>query len=369
MPTDWKEITGDSKEKYGLYLCSREWSELKRAVHERAGGKCERCRVNGIDAVHHLTYERKYRERLEDLQANCNGCHDFTHGKSNVDPRPKTHISPAVLDDDGTLLCPVCISSSLYVETTKDGFILGSCMHGHKFHVRMATDDAGFLRFESVYKAIGSNSVPKEQPPVAVPDLKIIGNAVRSCVRCSELASTRTQTVFGSGNPDARIVFIGEAPGADEDVSGVPFVGRAGQLLNEIISACQLKRDDIYITNMLKCRPPGNRTPAEDECANCREYLDGQLAAINPEYIVCWGAVAAQNLLNSPFTIGKLRGKFFQRGRAKVLCTYHPSYLLRNPMAKKDVWQDMQFLMADMGIKIGSRGEEWSLFYSGASAT
>src|SRR6185437_88319 len=102
----------------------------------------------------------------------------------------------------------------------------------------------------------------------------------------------------------------------------------------------------------LKCRPPGNRTPADDECANCREYLEGQLAAINPEYIVCWGAVESRDVLNSPLTIGKLRGKLHAYGRTKVLCTYHPSYLLRNPAAKKDVWNDMQFLMADMGIDL-----------------
>jgi uracil-DNA glycosylase family 4 len=186
----------------------------------------------------------------------------------------------------------------------------------------------------------------------AVGALAILAAKVRECTRCAELAGTRTQTVFGVGNPVARIVFIGEAPGADEDAQGEPFVGRAGQLLNQIITASRLTREEVYICNVLKCRPPGNRTPADDECANCREYLDGQLAAINPEYIVCWGAVAARNLLKSPLSIGKLRGKLHEYGRAKVLCTYHPSYLLRNPAAKKDVWQDMQFLMADMGVDL-----------------
>jgi DNA polymerase len=182
--------------------------------------------------------------------------------------------------------------------------------------------------------------------------LAVLATKVRECTRCAELARTRTQTVFGVGNPQARIVFVGEAPGADEDAQGEPFVGRAGQLLNQIITASRLTRDEIYICNVLKCRPPGNRTPNDDECANCREYLEGQLAAINPEYIVCWGAVAARNLLKSPLSIGKLRGKLHEYGRAKVLCTYHPSYLLRNPAAKKDVWNDMQFLMADMGVDL-----------------
>jgi DNA polymerase len=185
--------------------------------------------------------------------------------------------------------------------------------------------------------------------------LAILADTVKACTRCQELSDTRTQTVFGVGNPQARILFIGEAPGADEDAQGEPFVGRAGQLLNQIITASRLKREEIYICNVLKCRPPGNRTPAEDECANCREYLDGQLVTIDPEYIVCWGAVAAQNLLASKLSIGKLRGKFLPHGRAKVLCTYHPSYLLRNPAAKKDVWDDMQFLMADMGVDLKSK--------------
>jgi uracil-DNA glycosylase family 4 len=185
--------------------------------------------------------------------------------------------------------------------------------------------------------------------------LAILKDKVEACTRCKELSDTRTQTVFGVGNPEARILFIGEAPGADEDAQGEPFVGRAGKLLNDIITASRLKREEVYICNILKCRPPGNRTPAEDECANCREFLDGQLATIDPEYIVCWGAVAAQNLLKTTFSIGKLRGRFLQHGRAKVLCTYHPSYLLRNPAAKKDVWKDMQFLMADMGVDLKSK--------------
>ncbi len=205
--------------------------------------------------------------------------------------------------------------------------------------------------------ATPSDSSPRSATTLAERQaaLSILADEVKGCTRCRELAETRTQTVFGVGDPQARILFIGEAPGADEDAQGEPFVGRAGKLLNDIIAACRLKREDVYICNILKCRPPGNRTPAPDECANCREYLAGQLATIDPEYIVCWGAVAAQNLLNSTFPIGKLRGRFLQHGRAKVLCTYHPSYLLRNPAAKKDVWKDMQFLFADMGVDLKGR--------------
>src|SRR5712691_4237806 len=175
---------------------------------------------------------------------------------------------------------------------------------------------------------------------------------VAACVRCQELANTRTQTVFGVGSPDARIMFIGEAPGADEDAQGIPFVGAAGQLMDKIIVAAGLKRDDLYICNILRCRPPGNRKPLPAEVANCREYLDGQIAVIDPEFILCWGATAAQNLLATTETIGRLRGRFFSHGRAKVLCSYHPSYLLRNPSAKKDVWEDMKLFLKEAGLPV-----------------
>jgi DNA polymerase len=178
---------------------------------------------------------------------------------------------------------------------------------------------------------------------------------VAQCKRCQELAATRTQTVFGCGNPEARLLFVGEAPGAEEDAQGEPFVGKAGQLLNDIIKACRMKRDDVYICNVLRCRPPGNRVPTQQEAANCREYLDAQIAIVNPDYIVCWGSTAAKNLLESEESIGKMRGKFYRYGRAKVLCTYHPSYLLRNPAAKRDVWEDMKFLFRDMGIDLTAK--------------
>lgn len=175
---------------------------------------------------------------------------------------------------------------------------------------------------------------------------------VADCTRCSALAKTRTQTVFGVGNPEARLLFLGEAPGADEDKQGEPFVGRAGQLMNKIIEAMKLKREDLYICNILRCRPPGNRAPEPEESNNCREWLDAQLRIVDPDYIVCWGAVAAQNLLSTTEAISKLRGRFMQYGRSKVLCTYHPSYLLRNPSAKKPVWEDMQMLLKEMGLPV-----------------
>jgi uracil-DNA glycosylase len=179
-----------------------------------------------------------------------------------------------------------------------------------------------------------------------------LARRVSVCLRCSELARTRTQTVFGNGNPHARLVFMGEAPGADEDRQGKPFVGRAGQKLTDIIEkGMKLPRKDVYILNTLKCRPPGNRTPLPDEVANCREYLDGQLAILQPQFICCLGAVAAQSLLDTTVSIGKLRGRLHDFHGIKVLCTYHPAYLLRNPDAKRFVWDDIRLLMAEMGKK------------------
>jgi uracil-DNA glycosylase len=192
-------------------------------------------------------------------------------------------------------------------------------------------------------------------PPVevsAAPTLEILAREVAGCTRCAELASTRTQTVFGVGNPKAKLVFLGEAPGADEDRLGEPFVGRAGQLLTKIIEACKLKREDVYIMNVLKCRPPGNRNPLPEESHNCSGFRRRQLELINPDYICCLGAVAAQAFLNTTETIGRLRGRVHQHEGRKVVCTYHPAYLLRNPSAKKDTWDDMKLLFREMGVEL-----------------
>ncbi len=174
---------------------------------------------------------------------------------------------------------------------------------------------------------------------------------VAACARCEQLASRRTQTVFGVGNPEARIMFLGEAPGREEDEQGEPFVGPAGQLLNRIITATKLRREDLYICNILRCRPPGNRNPLPQEALNCREFLQAQIDVVRPEYIVCWGGVAAHNLLNVQTPVSRMRQQFFQYGSAQVLVTYHPSYLLRNAEAKKLVWEDMQFFMQHLGMQ------------------
>ena len=186
----------------------------------------------------------------------------------------------------------------------------------------------------------------------ADPSLDVIQQEVASCTRCPELASTRTQTVFGVGNPNARLCFLGEAPGADEDRLGEPFVGRGGQLLNKIIEACHIKREDVYILNMIKCRPPANRNPLPTELSNCRGYLERQLDLIRPEFICCLGAVAAQNLLGTTVSIGKLRGKIHHFRGIKVICTYHPAFLLRSPSFKKETWEDMKLLFREMGVEL-----------------
>lgn len=198
------------------------------------------------------------------------------------------------------------------------------------------------------------SSAPSEKPIPSGPAAALaeIQKRVAACTRCAELSSTRTQTVFGVGNPQARLVFLGEAPGADEDRQGEPFVGRAGKLLTDIIEkGMGLERSDVYICNILRCRPPGNRNPLPVEAANCREYLDAQLAVVKPEFICCLGSIAAHNLLGETTPIGKLRGRFLDYQGIKVLCTYHPAYVLRNPPAKKQVWEDIQILMAEMGLE------------------
>lgn len=181
---------------------------------------------------------------------------------------------------------------------------------------------------------------------------RLLSQQVSVCKLCPEIACRRNKTVFGAGPSNARIVMFGEAPGADEDRTGEPFVGAAGQLMDKILVASGLKREDVYIMNSLKCRPPNNRTPIDTEIENCRPYFDAQLETIQPDYIVCWGAVAVRALLQRTDSIGRLRGKFHTYKGAKVLVTYHPAYLLRNPDAKKLTWEDMKFLMKELGIPI-----------------
>jgi uracil-DNA glycosylase family 4 len=173
-------------------------------------------------------------------------------------------------------------------------------------------------------------------------DWDALRTAVAACQRC-ELHGTRTQTVFGVGNRQARWMFIGEAPGAEEDRQGEPFVGRAGQLLTSMIRALGLQREDVFIANVLKCRPPGNRDPKPSEAASCRTFLERQVALVNPTLVIAVGRIAAQNLLATETPIAKLRGKVHAFGARSwpLLVTYHPAYLLRSPSEKRKAWQDL----------------------------
>jgi uracil-DNA glycosylase family 4 len=182
--------------------------------------------------------------------------------------------------------------------------------------------------------------------------LDVVKCEVEKCTLCPVLARGRTQTVFGVGNVRPRIAFFGEAPGADEDRQGEPFVGKAGQLLTKIIEACSFRREDVYILNVLKCRPPDNRVPSDEETENCRPFFERQLEILQPEYIVCVGATPMRALLKTNVAVGKMRQKFHEWNNSKVVVTYHPAYLLRNPDAKKYVWDDMKMMLADMGIEL-----------------
>ena len=185
--------------------------------------------------------------------------------------------------------------------------------------------------------------------PLQLDDIRAeIGN----CQRC-KLAPTRTHIVFGSGNPDAELVFVGEAPGYDEDQQGLPFVGRAGQLLTKIIESIDLKRENVYICNVLKCRPPENRNPEPDEVASCNPFLRKQLAAIRPKIVCCLGTFAAQTVLQTAAPISRLRGKFFDLDGMRVIATFHPAYLLRSPEKKREVWEDMKQIRAEL-FRLGS---------------
>lgn len=183
-------------------------------------------------------------------------------------------------------------------------------------------------------------------------ELKLLAERIVPCDRCPELFATRTQTVFGVGPIDPDVCFVGEAPGADEDAIGEPFVGKAGQLLNKIIAACGFRREEVYICNTIKCRPPNNRTPTPEERGHCREYFDRQIALVQPKYIVCLGATAAQNVLGTTMGIMKLRGRLHAYKNIPVVCTFHPAALLRNESWKKDTWEDMKMLLRTMGRPI-----------------
>ena len=202
-------------------------------------------------------------------------------------------------------------------------------------------------------------SSKKAEPELRREDAGSLDDLKKPVLRCKRcpLEKTRTNVVFGEGNPKASLMFVGEAPGADEDEQGRPFVGRAGQLLTKIIEAMGLKREDVYIANILKCRPPENRNPLPAEIAYCSPYLIRQVELIKPKVICALGKFSAQTLLATETPISKLRGNFYDYHGTKLMPTYHPAYLLRNPGEKKTVWEDMKKIAKEMGIKIPKKSE------------
>src|SRR5712691_4035279 len=213
--------------------------------------------------------------------------------------------------------------------------------------------------------AISANPEQGVADPSAA--LKLIREDLGDCTRC-KLHQGRKQIVFGVGNPRAELMFVGEGPGADEDAQGEPFVGRAGQLLNNMIKAMGLRREDVYIANIIKCRPPGNRTPEREECETCSPFLMRQIAAIKPKVIVALGAVAAKTLLAINASMSELRGRWYDfkpsgvRSNdpswtsAKLAVTYHPAFLLRDPRQKKEAWKDLQMAMKELALPVSKKG-------------
>ena len=205
-----------------------------------------------------------------------------------------------------------------------------------------------------------SNDAPLETAPMpASPKttsdpaaaLRLIREDIGDCTRCKLHQLGRKQIVFGVGNPRAELMFVGEGPGADEDQQGEPFVGRAGQLLNKMIEAMGLRREDVYIANVVKCRPPGNRTPERDECDTCSPFLLRQIEVIKPKAIVALGAVAAKNLLAINASMSDLRGRSYDFRGSQLFVTYHPAFLLRDPRQKAEAWKDLQQVMKFLGLK------------------
>jgi DNA polymerase len=226
----------------------------------------------------------------------------------------------------------------------------------HDFY-RQPIDPSVELALQPVVEAMPEKMPTKAQVPPSLPPvisdkpstLKLIREDIGDCTRC-RLHKGRTNLVFGVGNVNADLMFVGEGPGADEDAQGEPFVGRAGQLLNNMISAMGIKREDVYIANVVKCRPPSNRTPEKDECDTCSPFLMRQIDVIKPKVIVALGAVAAKNLLAVNDSMANLRGRWYDFRDSKLLVTYHPAYLLRDPRQKKEAWKDLQMAMKFLGL-------------------
>src|SRR5579884_2429107 len=196
---------------------------------------------------------------------------------------------------------------------------------------------------------------PTQADPASA--LRLIREDIGDCTRCRLHKQGRKQIVFGVGNPNAELMFIGEAPGADEDIQGEPFVGRAGQLLTNMIKAMGIQREEVYIANVVKCRPPANRTPERDECETCSPFLMRQIEVIGPKVLVALGAVAAKTLLAVNAPMSELRGRWFDFRGTKLAVTYHPAFLLRDPRQKKEAWKDLQMVMKELGLEAPAKSD------------
>ena len=230
---------------------------------------------------------------------------------------------------------------------------------------RTALVAASVVVEENIFEVVALKPEQKVSDPAQA--LKLIREDLGDCTRCPLHKQGRKQIVFGVGNPTAELMFVGEGPGADEDEQGEPFVGRAGQLLNNMIKAMGLEREQVYIANIVKCRPPGNRTPEREECATCSPFLMRQIAVVRPKVVVALGATAAKTLLAMTSSMAQLRGRFYDfkpvgarsndpnwQG-CKLAVTYHPAFLLRDPRQKGEAWKDLQMVMKELGLKAPSK--------------
>jgi uracil-DNA glycosylase family 4 len=276
--------------------------------------------------------QKKLLERLSFY--NDLGIRLFYRDRSAV-PRSESHAitsTPVILEEETTL------AKSRYKPEMKKAAPENMPLAPTAVKSALLPVPAGPSLFESVERIAGDT-------------LPVIQSDLGECTRC-KLHRTRNKIVFGDGNPKAQLVFVGEGPGADEDAQGLPFVGRAGKLLTQMIEAMGLQRKDVYICNVVKCRPPENRQPEKEEVGTCSPFLLRQIDAIAPKVIVCLGSTAAQALLETNRGISQFRGQWLEfRGR-KLLATYHPAYLLRNPAAKSEVWKDLQKVMAELGLEV-----------------
>ncbi len=293
------------------------------------------------------------------------GIYDFYRRDFYRQPLPEVDAAvPHSVDEEETIVSEARVSTH---EASANAIAASQPAWGEKMTSRKATAlKLPAAAEESIFDLIALKPEQRASNPVEA--LKIIREDLGDCTRCVLHKQGRKQIVFGVGNPKAALMFVGEGPGADEDEQGEPFVGRAGQLLNNMIKAMGIARKDVYIANIVKCRPPGNRTPEREECATCSPFLMRQIAVIKPKVVVALGAVAAKTLLAVNAAMNQLRGRFYDFRPSgvrsidpnwdgcKVAVTYHPAFLLRDPRQKGEAWKDLQMVMKELEMKLPKTG-------------